>query len=150
MIDMGVGIYKREQLVECYVVGTEAMAEFWDGIYAPMISAALDNGPDGNTLQDVREDLQCGSMLINISVDGHICGVAVLDVVMQREQRFLHVHTLTGGDMSRWLPEFIEFLRYLKSGLECDAVSLVGRKGWHKVLAQFGFKTKHVMMELGE
>lgn len=148
MIELGVGIKRNEQLVECYIVGSEAMEQYWESVYTPMIVAALDNGPDGNTLQDVREDLECGSMLVNISVDSHICGVAVLDVVMQREERFLHVHTLTGGDMSRWLPEFIDFLRYLKAGLECDAVSLVGRKGWHKVLAKFGFRTKHVMMQL--
>ena len=142
------GAAAREDLVECYVVGNDAMIEYWQSIYAPMIIAALEHGPDGNTLEDIREDLMCGSMLVNISVGSRICGVAVLDVVRQREERFLHVHTLTGGDMARWLPDFIEFLRFLRQGLDCDAVSLVGRKGWHKVLQQFGFKTKHVMMQL--
>ena len=141
---------ERDPLVQCYVVGNDAMIEFWQSIYAPMIIAALEHGPDGNTLEEIREDLQCGSMLVNISVGDQIKGVAVLDIVMQREERFLHVHTLTGGDMQEWLLHFVNFLRYLKAGLDCDAVSLVGRKGWDKVLREFGFKTKHVMMQLEE
>ena len=138
----------RRDLVECYIVGNDAMLEYWQTVYQPMIAAALENGPEGQSVQDIQEDLQCGSMLCNISVGGVIKACAVLDIVRQREQLFLHVHTLTGAGMDTWLAEFIKYLRHLRAGLDCDAVSLVGRKGWHRVLRQYGFKTKHVMMQL--
>ena len=130
----------------CYMVGREDMEKYWRDVYGPMIARALAESPQEESLDDIRENLHCDSMLINISLDGEIMAVAVLDIVMVRLERLLHVHTLTGARMVQWLPEFVEYLVYLNGALELDGISLTGRAGWQRILARLGFKTKFVIM----
>lgn len=99
---------------------------------ADLIAVSCRRGGGDATPEELREFCkQPGHLLIML--DG---GAAIL----QRCGDFLHIRSLGCRDFLAQVPELMEAWHDIAASIGCAGLSLKGRRGWQRVLRDYGFR----------
>ena len=124
-----------------YSIGKDVM-KHWDWL-EPAIQRGLDKSVDGLSAEDVLQDIiEQRSIVLVCEIDGQVSGVCKVDLLPGT----VHVHTMSGKGLSRWLPELVQALNLIAKSLGKPVVSATVRPGLSKVLQGHEFKEAGVLV----
>lgn len=109
-----------------------------------LLEPALAHDLSGWTWTDVEQAHAAGGLLVlNIGAGLAACALQVLPF---KGGQALHVASLGGQYMDRWLPHLLVLLADVAQNQGCSHVTLLGRRGWQRELAPAGFHVEQVLM----
>lgn len=108
--------------------------------YQLLIERALKHAGGSHTFTDVVDLVREGKMFF--WPGEYSC--LVTEFVQYPRQRLLHVF-LAAGDMDE-IKRMEPSLRTFAESVKCNAISLTGRRGWVRALADLGFKEGHTIV----
>jgi hypothetical protein len=119
---------------------------YWPLVY-PMLKQAV-NYSDGRwTEADLKADLKSGRQQLWIGFKGKPVGAATTQLIGYPQRRTLFIQFLGGEDFSQWGHEGIAALEAYGRQYKCDAIECFGRKGFLKVLGDYGFEPTYNVFE---
>lgn len=96
---------------------------------------------------ELEKDVLTGAAILWIGVEDNAVRVSVVTQILLTEKSKICMVQACGGDgLNNWiglLPVIENYARVNK----CDAVRLMGRKGWARVLKGYGYAIAKVVME---
>lgn len=104
--------------------------EEWDRC-KPWIEAALEYAGGSHTIEDVRELVEAGKVLLLTGENSAL----VVEIVQQPRLSVFHVW-LAGGDLAELLAIEKTFDAMART-LGCSKISISGRAGWERVLRNY-------------
>lgn len=100
---------------------------------------------DLGTFDEVEEDVMTGQALLWLIWRApEIEGAAITQIVITQKSRVCMIVACGGDNMRRWLP-LVEKIENYARDEGCDAVRILGRKGWTRVLN--GYRAPAVILE---
>ena len=114
--------------------------------YKNLIERALAHCGGTHTFEDVQKGVASGDMQAWESDD---CGIIITEIVIYPNKKVLNIF-LVGLEKRKG---FKQLKKMEKSLVEfgkimgCQSMTILGRKGWTKLLPEFGFKINHYKME---
>jgi len=128
------------------LVDPENMEEAWLKA-APFLLPAIQIG-DELTSEQVRYGIASGDMQLAVFENGSAYLALVTDGVIypngRKTMRILHAG---GRGLDAVLAEGMAMIQTAAKASGCCAVELIGRDGWLKKLADYGFRKKAIWME---
>ncbi len=128
---------------------TEQALEFWPGC-APYVQRGLEHDPYCRVhTTDIHKQIQEGwARVVVIHDDQELRGVAVAQLYRQPsdDQVVLHVASLAGEKMEHWLEQLLQLLEAMATQARCNAITMVGRKGWQRTLRPHGYDLDAISM----
>lgn len=108
--------------------------------YRKMLQSALDLSGGTHTFEDVAEAVSTGDMQFWPAAGSAL----VTQIVEYPQVRAVHVFLAAGNllEIKNFDSSLVEFAKRLSA----EFITLSGRKGWQKTLADLDFKTSHVTM----
>ena len=110
------------------------------GPYQLLIERALKHAGGSHTFTDVVDAVRAGKLFF--WPGEYSC--LVTEFVQYPQQRLLHVF-LAAGDLDE-IKSMEPSLRTFAESVKCSAISLTGRRGWVRALADLGFKEAHTIV----
>lgn len=98
----------------------------------PLIEKAHEYTPEYlpiDTIRDVRDE---NAFLFSIDNEEEFIAVAVIRLEVFPRKKYLNVQ-MVGGEGLEWASLLRDKMKTLGESLECDAITVYGRKGWAKV-----------------
>ena len=96
-------------------------------------------------LLDLSENKE--SLLFITADDGTIKGFCTTSVCDYDRVKILQARMLAGDGMDEWLSLIEGKLEEIAKDNQCSGVELIGRKGWIRKLAPYGWKESSVILE---
>lgn len=113
----------------------------------PLLAQAVMRQPHGWTTQAVIE--YCAADKMQLWVAGEmgepISAVCVTEIDQRPTAKALKVLYLAGDKMERWL-DLIEHLERFAAAEDCDGVEVIGRYGWERKLADYGYSRRAIIV----
>jgi len=107
------------------------------------IEAALEYGGGTHTFEDVRDMIHKGTAQLWVGPDG----CAVTEIIVYPRKRVLHCF-LAGGKLEQIVDMIDSAVAWGKTQ-GCSDLTLSGRMGWQRALAQYGFKPVLITLAKG-
>lgn len=104
------------------------------------MEAALDYSGGTHTIKDVIDGILSARMQLWAGEKG----CAVTEIVAYPKKKVLHVF-LAGGDMDQ-IVDMQESAEAWGKAQGCTAMTIAGRAGWKRVLADYGYKEQFVTL----
>lgn len=82
-----------------------------------------------------------------VAKDGIIYSAVITEVKLFPSEQHLNILFLSGNQMTKWIHLIKDLIARAKEN-KCDAVKVYGRRGWIKILNEYGFKESHVVLKL--
>lgn len=124
------------------VSAREAIAE-WD-FYEKAIGKIIRRADVGSTTEDVLNCLQEGKM--QLWRDATRRGIAVTQIQVYPLFKVLLIFMVAGRDVRDWLAEGHRVLDSFAADSGCKYVDFIGRKGWAKLVRDFGYDKEFVWL----
>jgi hypothetical protein len=94
---------------------------------------------------DVERDVRGGASLLWLVWDGQaICAAVVTELRRANGKNFCTIVACAGAQRERWLPLIGELEAYARAE-GCQAMKIIGRRGWTRALP--GYRIKSVVLE---
>jgi len=127
-------------------VPTELMDKYLPAI-EPLISKALDRNNGEMDWGDVSTLLRCGQYKLFITYNTHsIIQATIVKVVEHPKYNALSIILMGGSDIHKWGKSFHEVMVKYAKHYDCRTIEFTGRKGWIKLMSQFGYKEGNVKL----
>jgi hypothetical protein len=131
-------------------IPTDRIMEFWDQAEPLLWRAILLTGGD-ETLLSVRNDLRNGERALwmaftDPSMTTALMAVTTRIVTFGSGRRKCEICHIGGDEMRRWLG-FLPLIEAWAREQGCCGMRLIGRRGWVKMLANFGYEDSAVVVE---
>ena len=108
------------------------------------IERSIKRNVDGFKAQYVLDRvLASESVFLVIEDDTGVLMVATVNILPEA----LHVHTMTGENMDKWLSPFNDALMALARAFKKDYLTSISRKGMVKPMADRGWQAKSIVMQ---
>lgn len=121
--------------VEAVCVDPRQVEPIWECV-KHWIKRAMERG-DLGTFEAVEDDVIAGQALLWLVWNApQIQGAAVTQIVATQNSRVCVIVACGGDNMRLWLP-LIEKIESYARDEGCDAVRILGRKGWMRVLKSY-------------
>ena len=91
---------------------------------------------DLGTFKSVEDDVRDGLALLWLMVGDGIKGAGVTQIALTEKSKVCTIIACGGDDMRSWLPVIKTIENYARDE-GCDAVRILGRKGWARVLKNY-------------
>jgi hypothetical protein len=104
------------------------------------IQSALDKGLNTHSFVDVVDGVMSGHMQLWSGENG----CAVTELVVYPNKKVLHVF-LAGGKLEQITDMHADAVKWAKAQ-GCEGMTIVGRKGWKKVLGNEGWEEQHTVL----
>lgn len=104
----------------------------------------------GENVSEMARQIDAGEVHVGFAWDvenREALGMIGWRVIQQGYQRVGEILWLAGSDMDLWLPLMPEGIRFMKEHQRCDKIRAYSRKGWERVMSQFGFKQTAIILE---
>lgn len=115
-----------------------------------MVTKAIEHS-DGkfNTddLYKLLQDKACQLWVAYNHESKQIVGVAITEIIVYPNEKRLNFFVLTGTDFAK-LYELSEPIYAFARAHNCKKADVIGRPGWEKVLAPYGFKKIHTIVSI--
>ena len=121
--------------------------QYWWEKSKPLLVEALRRSGDLHTIDDVFENIKTKKAILYPLKDG----AAIFSVREYPRKRLLQIW-LVGGDMEASIEGVLAGADFYAEQHGCDGIEVIGRKGWKRVLAPYGYDYKSVVMikDIGE
>lgn len=104
---------------------------------------------DEFTPDQVLSEIESGSMQLVTFENGKAYGAVVTDGVTRGNgKKVMRIIFAGGKGMSILLDDIVSTLKRAAQSSGCNAIEFIGRDGWLKTLAVYGFCKKAIFMEL--
>ena len=133
-------------MITIEAVRKEDIDEAWDWV-EPLISVALEYTMGEYDTSHVLERIKEGAIIALIIKDetGAIA-VLTLEIVDMPLKRIVNVMTAGGKDMHKWLDMAMEHIDKLAREVGADQISIHGRVGWLRQLAEYNYKHTYTVL----
>ena len=121
-------------MAEAVCVDPKEVRKIWEWV-RHWIKRAMERG-DLGTFDSVEDDVMTGQALLWLIWNDKIQGAAVTQVTLTEKSKVCMIVACGGVDMRDWLP-LIEKIENYARNEGCDAVRILGRKGWMRVLKHY-------------
>ena len=105
------------------------------------IESALEYGGGTHTFEDVKCGIIAGTSQLWPAANSCI----VTEITKHPQKKVLHIF-LGGGDLEEIKSMQPDVIAWAKSQ-DCESLTMTGRKGWSKALADIGWKSQLVLLE---
>ena len=112
----------------------------WPAI-EPLVVAGLSHGHGEYMPDDIREGLLLKDM--QLWANGRAIGVT--EITKYPRKSVCTVILAAGGPMGDWLP-FVEIIEAWATSKGCSEIRAFGRKGWERVMAQYGWQRAYAVV----
>jgi hypothetical protein len=126
--------------------GVEAIKTYLDKV-KPFLKVAVDYSDGRWSDKDLEIALLKGSQQLWVAIDGYVVGAATTQIMLYPSRKTLFIQFLGGNNFSNWGQEGIEAMSEYAKQQECDAIECFGRKGFLKVLGDYGFEPTYNVFE---
>jgi hypothetical protein len=114
---------------------------------APFLLPAIEMG-DEFTPDQVLSEIESGSMQLVTFENGKAYGAVVTDGVTRGNgKKVMRIIFAGGTGMDVLLDDIVSTLKQAAQSSGCNAIEFIGRDGWLKTLAAYGFRKKAIFME---
>ena len=111
----------------------------WD-VARDYLQPAIERNRGEFELEDIYNLIRDQKMQLWGLHDGALKAVMVTEIVCYPRLKRLRVVLIGGHEMDKWLPVVMESLDRFKEQTGCDGIELLGRRGWVKQLAEYGYQ----------
>ena len=114
--------------------------------YRELLERALRHCGDTHTFEDIQKGVACGDMQ---AWDGDDNGIIITEIVVYPNKKTLNIFLvgLETGKGFEQLKKMEKSLCEFGKMMGCETMTMLGRKGWTKLLPDFGFNIQHYKME---
>ena len=124
------------------------ISDIWQEI-EPFIVKVLNKMEDTTPIENIKNDLlKRARQLWLIKSNGVIKAVGTTAIQDHGKQRTGILTYVSGEDIREWINAIDEIADYFKA-MKCDKFSIIGRRGWKKIIERRGFKEKKTIFERG-
>lgn len=100
------------------------------------LTKALTKTPE-ETIESVLSSVLKGvSQLWLATTNNQVVGVVVTEALQHPAKRIMLIHMLGGEDIEEWVGEISRIEAYAKEN-ECQAIEIIGRPAWKKLLPEY-------------
>lgn len=140
-------IDEQDPRPEFAIIQAEDAVALWPEIKLHF-EKALEYGHDGTKPEHVLARVLTGDLyLLVVTNGGEILASFTFERCSSKDGgSTLHCMTLAGIDMDQWVDGFIDVWKRLARELQCDRISIKGRKGWQRFALKKGFKHQFTIM----
>ncbi len=135
-------------MISIFAVERQDIGLVWPHV-RPILAKVEKHNQGGYTLDEVKEDLTEGRSLLICVKDGE---EFLACITCQDEphptKRVLHMPIVCGTRMREWLDLCHETIPRLAKERGYDMLITKGRRGWTKVLKNYGYKERYVSLGL--
>lgn len=130
------------------LVPLENVADVWDRV-EPLLAKAMKIANDRYRTIDLLDQILRGEQFLWIAFDEEkeIKAAITTRLIDYPGKRVLSLQFCGGDDMEQWLSEFHDTLEKFARAEHCEAMELVGRKGWVRALEDKGWSSSLVLVE---
>jgi hypothetical protein len=128
------------EVVRAVLVEPKDLFAVWDRV-AEFLGPACDFSQGRETLGTLRNSLLTGTDYLFVVLDGRdIIGAVTYNVTdFKTGLRLLDIPMAGGVAMDTQIDVVMEMIESLRRNLLCDRVTVTGRRGWVRRLAEYGF-----------
>jgi len=132
--------------IDIFGIQPERIDDAWSDI-APFIQMGLDRANGENSLDDVYQMIADRRVVpVVMTYEGNILSVVTLEIVQKPRKKIMTLMTAGGTELDSWLDEFMDVALELAIEQDCDALYVIGRPGWAKILKRYGFHQRYVTL----
>ena len=112
------------------------------------LNRALQYNGGEQDLQDVYEGLETGEYVcFGEFLGGKITTVFIINMIHYPIKKQIYILLGAGVDLYSPREEFLHKICEFAKTNDCDSIAIHGRRGWIKVLQDYGFKQPYVVLE---
>jgi len=116
----------------------------WDEA-KPLIQKAVDESNGETAIQDVYKQLTGETHRLVVIREGGVMRAAVVLNLINYPQKMAVRFVYLGGEKMRdWIPALDDYISSWGRNNGIDCIEVVGRKGWVKMLNNYGYKPEYV------
>lgn len=119
--------------------------EFWE-LTEPLIASACETARGKWNASYIRKQLEYGAMQLWLVTDGTVLAVCVTEIVRHPGKRCCRIRIMTGQQRERW-QHFLGVIEAWAKAQGCDAMELIARSGWSRILGRQGYAVTHLFCE---
>lgn len=99
-------------------------------------------------IQHAIDKIESGEQQLWVSFEGQkIYGVVTTRIASYPAGPRLDIVYCAGDNLREWMADMLALLERWGRDNQCVGVELVGREGWVKMLAPFGYEKRYIVME---
>jgi hypothetical protein len=121
-------------LAEAVCVDPKQVDAVWDRV-SPWVKRAMERG-DLGTFWDIELDVLDGKALLWLAWDGELKGCAITQITKTEKSKVCLIVACGGEKAKEWV-HLIGKIEIYARDEGCDAVRILGRKGWLRVLKDY-------------
>lgn len=126
----------QQPVIQLMCVAPDRIKGIWPYVVGYFM-AAYDRGIGDDNLESLKRDIDAGRQLVWIVWDGHgIIAAAATKIVDAPAKRLCIITACGGGQLKRWAGFKTTFEDYAVRE-KCDAIRLMGRRGWQDVFSDY-------------
>lgn len=113
-----------------------------------LLAPAVELDTGRHALDDVKRDLtERNRQLWAAILDGKCVAVLVTGITQYPGRKVCQAQYCGGSRLDDWLPEILETVERWAGQIGCSALEVVGRRGWVRKFAPYGFSHERVYIE---
>ena len=125
----------------------EDIDKYWEMIMPNLLDVQEIND-DTFSLDELFEELKCGaSQLWIVAHDYEIKSVGVTKIIKRNGKWRLFFNSCAGEDIDCWVHLMHNIVAFAREK-NCEEVNFTGRRGWKKVLADYGYRERATLFNL--
>ena len=116
-------------------VTSENINKIWPGVTV-FLQKAIDAGNNRYTLESIYKGLINRDLQLWVATDGDILAACVTEIRVYPSATVCLLFLCGGHELKKW-SEHVKIIENWAKNQGCDAMELIGRKGWVKVLSGY-------------
>ena len=123
------------------------LGDLWPRVYTFLAMALAHSHQHEWTADEIYQRINCGEFLLAVAIrDDEIIGAQVFDTgTNPKGQKYVAIVCSGGRDMAAWLPGMVALGKHLATLAGATSVVILGRRGWARVLRQYGLRVHAVI-----
>ncbi len=116
----------------------------------PLIKTVVDKAPDDLAIEAIKDRLMRGATaMVTISDGTEIVALNVVTIeTLDTGMKVMFIPITAGTRMDEWLTPFLDIAKKIAKDYDCTELrGLSVRKGWMKVLKEYGWEESHVVIK---
>lgn len=119
----------------------------WDDI-AIFINRALKHNNGELSLDDVKNSIETGEYeLFGHVENGKLEAIAIINMIYYPNKKSMNILMASCNDVYAAIHEFLSIMDKFAKDNECSSIYIHGRKGWSKVLSDYGYIQPYTVLE---
>lgn len=124
-----------------------SLDRIWPSVYTYLALALAHSHQHEWTATEIYQRISSGEFLLAVAFRGvEVVGAQVFDIgVNPKGQKYVAIVCSGGKEMVSWLPGMVALGKHLAQMAGATSVVILGRRGWSRVLRQYGLRVHAVL-----